>query len=71
MKAAMNVRVPKISAIPWITDRLLASQEGLCSVELLIWYLRSFPEFLNLTTSVSSKIMVTKCPPRDAMYNSG
>ena len=36
MNAIMNIRVPQNAGIPSLAEELLASQEGLCSVELVI-----------------------------------
>jgi hypothetical protein len=35
VNAVMNLRVHKMQGISWLVEKLLASQEGLCSMELV------------------------------------
>jgi hypothetical protein len=53
VNAIMNFRVPKKRLISWLAEKLLASQEGLCSMELVSYSRPTFIYIYDFIVSVA------------------
>jgi hypothetical protein len=51
VNAVMNLRFHKMRGISWLAEKLLASQEGLCSMEFVSLVITLAPQIIFVTTS--------------------